>query len=36
LLRAKGAIDTAKALLDAGVDVNQAKIGDNTTPSPRR
>jgi len=28
----EGHIDTAKALLDAGVDVNQAKIGDNTTP----
>jgi ankyrin repeat protein len=28
----EGHIDTAKALLEAGVDVNQAKIGDNTTP----
>ena len=28
----EGHIDTAKALLDAEVDVNQAKIGDNTTP----
>jgi ankyrin len=28
----EGAIDTAKALLDAGVAVDQAKIGDNTTP----
>jgi ankyrin repeat protein len=28
----EGHIDTATALLDAGVDVNQAKIGDETTP----
>lgn len=28
----EGHIDTAKALLDAGVDVNQPKIGDKTTP----
>ena len=28
----QGYIETATALLDAGVDVNQAKIGDDTTP----
>jgi uncharacterized protein len=28
----QGYIDTAVALLDAGVDINQAKIGDDTTP----
>ena len=28
----QGYIETAAALLDAGVDVNQAKIGDDTTP----
>jgi ankyrin repeat protein len=28
----EGHIDTARALLDAGVDVNQAKIGDHTSP----
>jgi ankyrin repeat protein len=28
----EGHIKTATALLDAGVDVNQAKVGDNTTP----
>ncbi len=28
----EGHIETATALLDAGVDVNQAKIGDKTTP----
>ena len=28
----QGYIETARALLDAGVDVNQAKVGDQTSP----